>query len=75
MHVAAVPGEELRLRDDTVAVTVHLEEDGLHLETVEADAAAIAEGAHLLGVHPLGLLTLDGTELGEQLRLVRHGTP
>ena len=31
LHVAVVPGEQLRLRDEAVAVRVELEEDRLHL--------------------------------------------
>jgi hypothetical protein len=37
LHVAVVPGEQLRLRDEAVAMRVELEEDRLHLGPARVD--------------------------------------
>jgi len=66
-----IPGEQLRLRDEAVAVRVELEEDRLHLEPVEVHAARVAEAAELAGVEALGPAAGDGAEGSEQRRLVR----
>ena len=69
--VAVAPGEQLRLRDEAVAVRVELEEDRLHLEPVEVHAARVAEAAELAGVEALGPAAGDGAEGSEQRRLLR----